>query len=223
MEKYDSKIESLNNIFEKIPEVQAEIGLWQNKFHEFDVFKHSKEFVKNIENLTTDKNMIAAGWLHDIGKVITAKTKVDEKGNPIEKEPGKPYHDFIDHEIVGEEMVRKLDPEIFTKFELDQDKVAKLVGCHYIPILGIRDMRKTKNFNEFTLSFNKLNDQLSNASVSKEEVLTMFLADKLAQGKFCTDKDELFLIRETLLNPKIEEKDLTKIYKIHKLAYGNKE
>ena len=79
-------------------------------------------------------------------------------------------------------------------------------------------MRKTKSFGEFTLSFNELDEQLSNLQVTKEEVLIMFLADKIAQGKFCTDKDELLLIRETLLKKDRKENDLKKIYEIQQKA-----
>ncbi len=218
-----SEKEKIDNAFSNIQELRAGIDVWQNNFHEFDVYTHSENCVKQLSNLTSDKNMLAAAWLHDIGKPVVAAEKTDKVGNPQEKEPGKPYHEFTDHEIVGEEMVRKMNPDIFNSLGLDQEKVAKLVGCHYIPTKGIKKLRTTTNFEQFINSFDDLNNTLSNLEVTKEEVLTIFLADKLAQGNGCTDQEELFLIRETLLKENQTNDDLRKIYEMQKQMYGNKE
>jgi hypothetical protein len=214
MSKDDLK--AINDFFSKLPEVQAGKDICQNKHHEFDVFEHTQKYVEYISELSNDKDIIAAGWLHDIGKPVTATTELDKDGKIIEKEPGKHYHNFRDHEHVGREMVLKMNPDIFNRFGLNQERIARLVGCHFIPMKGIKHMRKATNFEDFVVSFNSLNDSLSNLDVKKEEVLLMFLADKLAQGNTLTDKKELFIIRETLLKENRTEEDLRKIFKIEK-------
>ena len=216
MSKNDLK--EINDFFSKLPEVEAEKDIVQNKHHEFDVFRHTQKFVEYVSGLTDDKDIIVAGWLHDIGKPVTATPELDKDGNPVKDAGGRTYHDFHDHENVGAKMVDRIDINIFKKFNLNKDRVSRLVACHYIPMKGIKQMRKTKSFGEFTLSFNELDEQLSNLQVTKEEVLIMFLADKIAQGKFCTDKDELLLIRETLLKKDRKENDLKKIYEIQQKA-----
>jgi len=213
----------LDAVLGNLPEVQVGHDLWQNDFHEFDVLDHTRDFVRQIATLSNDRNIRAAGWLHDIGKPVVATPKLDKAGKPMERQPGQPYHEFTDHEIVGEEMVKKMPAELFADLDLDQEKVASLVGCHYLPMKGIKAMRQTMNFVDFKTAFNQLSHTLDEASVTKEEILDMFVADKLAQGKFCTDREELFAIREALLDPAIEEADLLRLYDLQKQMYGNKE
>jgi len=218
----NSNFKEINVFFSNLPEVKAEKGILQNKHHEFDVFEHTKKFVDYVSELTEDKNIIVAGWLHDIGKPITAKVELDKDNKPVENESGKPYHNFYNHENIGKDIVDSMDKKIFKKFGLDKEKISILVGYHYLPMIGIKELRKTENFKDFVLSFNKLDNNLSNLEVAKKEILTMFLADKLAQGKFCMDKNELFLIRETLLKNNRTESDLRKIYDMQKTASGKK-
>jgi putative nucleotidyltransferase with HDIG domain len=224
---------NLDNIMESLPEVQAGKNLWQNRFHEFDVYGHTIKFVEHLKEILKqgdgnfDPNLIAAAWLHDIGKPITAKAR-ERNGIFEEREPGKPYHEFPDHEIIGAEMVKKMDSSFFEKLGLNQEKVASLVNCHFIPMKGIKDMRQTKNWQEFLEKYYNLKKKLEDMNnsknmepVSKEEVLLMFLADKLAQGdpeKFVTDREELFSIREALLSSdqSQERSVLEKIYQLQK-------
>lgn len=223
LQETEADRDHLDTVFSNLQEVQAGRDLWQNDFHEFDVLGHTKEFVEQIARLSGDRNIRVAGWLHDVGKPIVAVPKLDQQGKATEREPGKPYHEFTNHEIVGEEMVKKMPPELFADLDLDQKKVASLVGCHYLPMKGIKAMRQTANFADFQAAFDQLDHTLSEASVSKEEILDMFVADKLAQGKFCTDREELFAIREVLLDPEIKEADLLRLYDLQKMMYGNKE
>ena len=210
--------QTLEQRFESLPEVQKDKGLWQNKFHEFDVYTHTTEFVKYLKGLTNEPDMIASGYLHDIGKPVVAKPKYKD-GKLLEKSLGISYNEFDDHEIVGEEMVKKMDSSLFKEYGLNQEKIAKLVGSHYLPMDGIKKMRETKTFNDFKKSYEDLEHTLKQTGY-KSEVLAMFTADKLAQGKFCTDKDELFAIHNYLANSK---GSLENIYKMQKQAYGGKE
>lgn len=198
----------LDQILQSLPEIQAGRGIWQNQFHEFDVYEHSIDFVRHVKKLTDDRNIIAAGYLHDIGKPVVAKPKYRE-GVLLEREAGKPYHTFENHEKVGEEMVREMNPRLLENLSLNQDRVASLVGCHYLPMKGIKSMRKAANYDDFMHEYQKLEKTLHDSSVSKEDILTMFLADKLAQGEYCTDRNELFAIRDALIGKK---KDLQIIY-----------
>lgn len=217
----------IDRMMETLPAVQAEKDVWQNKFHEFDVYGHTLHYVDSLreiapsENGQIDPNIIVAGWLHDIGKPAVAQPKMKD-GVAQEREPGKPYHDFDDHEIKGAEMVREMDPEFFQRLGVLQEKVASLVYCHFLPMKGIKEMRKAATWEDFLRSYDELKTTLEQQEgVSKEEILTMFLADKLAQGdpgRYCTDREELFAIRDALLSQDAERERaiLENIYRLQR-------
>jgi len=216
--------------------------IWQNKFHEFDVYDHSADYLKHILDLTTDPDIIAAAYLHDIGKPMVAKPKKDKKtGKAIYKDANNktPYHDFTDHEKIGAQYVRDLDPKIFnninkllsnSNIRLDKEKIAQLINCHYLPMKGIKSLREIiKNngkFEEWQKRFQELTESLDKPEeapdISKEEILTMFLADKLAQGPNLPDKNELLAIREIMANENFSIEDLKMIYQIQQENFKNK-
>ncbi len=205
-----------DDIFFNLPEIQAGKDLWQNKFHQYDVLEHTQKFVECLSEFSKDRNVRAAGWLHDIGKSIVAIPKISKDGLVEYSIDGKKYHTFPNHEIVGEEMVKKMDPKIFKEFDLDQEKIASLVGCHYLPMKGIKVLRKSTSFHNFKIAFNHLEQVLGHMSVSQEEVLDMFIADSLSKGMGCSDREELLLVRETLLKNNNTDEDLLKIYQLQR-------
>ena len=234
VEKTEVNYDEIDRVFGNLPEVRAGDNVWQNKFHEFDVLKHTRVFVDRVKEITNDPEIIVAGWLHDIGKPVVATPKRDKNSNQLFHKSGKPYHEFTGHEVKGAEMVMALNPKIFEDFDLDQKKIAALVAVHALPMNGIKEIRKTSNMNDFKAQYDILKHKIENsiettdlAPVSKGEIMSMFLADKLGQGdpeKFVTDQKELFAIRDALLaeGPE-EEKILQNIYNIQKEMYGNKE
>ncbi|MEI6731899.1 MAG: HD domain-containing protein [archaeon] len=215
-----TKIQELERTIIQLPEIQVMKGIWQNDFHEFDVYTHTTEYVRYMKELTSDSHLIIAGYLHDTGKPVTATLKY-KSGILQQREPGKPYHEFDNHETIGAEMVKKMPSNLFESYDLSQEKIAKLVGAHYLPMKGIKELRKTKTQEEFMLSFSKLKQTLDSSGITRDEVMLMFLADKLAQGKFCTDREELFAVREAILKP--TESQMRRIYELQKQTYGGKE
>jgi hypothetical protein len=203
-----------------MPQILAGKNLWQNAFHEFDVYDHTLDYVKHLKTMTSDEEIVAAGYLHDIGKPAVAKLKY-KNGKLLEKENGKPYHEFDDHEIVGEQIVRTMTPQFFNEYQLNQERIAKLVGNHFLPMDGIKAMRKTKNYEEFKEEYAKLEQTLDNSGSKREEVLMMFIADCLSKGKGCTDIEELKAIRESLLGNLNFSTET--IYQLQKKMYGGKE
>lgn len=217
-----NSLEKIDAIFSTLPEILRGKNLWQNDFHKFDVFTHTTECVRHLKEFSHDPNLIAAAWLHDVGKPAVAKPRLDQNGHQTEKD-GKAYHTFKNHERVGQEIVENMPPEIFAGLGLDQQKIAVLVGSHYLPMQNIKELRKTSNFPDFVRKFKQLNDTLENLSVTKEEVLDIFVADSLAHGQSTIDQPELLLVREALLKPKVTEADLRHLYDIQKATYGGKE
>lgn len=212
--------QSLEQKLIQMPQVQAEKGLWQNAFHEFDVYDHTIDYVNNLKTFTEDIELIVAGYLHDIGKPAVAKPKFKD-GKLQEREIGKTYHDFTYHEMAGQEMVLNMPSELFTEYKLNQDRIAKLVGCHYLPMKAIKDMRQAKTYTEFEMRYRELEKTLQETGLGKDNVLLMFLADKLAQGKFASDREELLAVRQSLLgDPNFSPKV---VYEMQKKAYGGKE
>ncbi len=234
----EKNLEKIERTIEELPEVQREKDLWQNNFHEFDVYDHTTQFVRHLKNILEkegkkiDPDLVVAGWLHDVGKPVVAEPK-EKDGVIEEREPGKTYHSFTDHEIIGERMVREMDSSVFEKLGLDQEKVASLVYCHYLPMKGIKEMRKADSRADFLQKYKTLKKGLEEPNEPgdrkkplKEEILLMFLADKLAQGdpnKYVTDQEELFSIREALLSEDSEEEEnkLKEIYEIQKKEAEN--
>ncbi len=203
----------------EMPEIVAGKGIWQNGFHEFDVYDHTISYVSHLTEMTSDPEMIVAGYLHDIGKPVVRTPKIKD-GVPEEKEAGKPYHRFDDHEKVSEEMVRDMSSQLFDEYGLNQDRIAKLVGAHYVPLKGIKEMRKTSNWDDFISAYHLLEQTLDQTGLPREEVMDMFLADCLSKGKGCTDKEELKLIREAILT---NGQNLEKVYGMQREMYGGKE
>jgi putative nucleotidyltransferase with HDIG domain len=196
------------------PKVTAGKKIWQNKFHEFDIYNHTINCVKHIKKMTSDEDVIVAGYLHDIGKPATKNPKGTNG-----KDSKRIYHEFHNHEKVGEKMVCEMSDKLFTKYNLNKEKIARLVGAHYIPMKGIKEMRKAINWNDFCAAHQNLLKTLEETGLNKDEVMIIFLADCLSKGKCCTDIEELNLIRRAILN----NKGLKKIYNIQKKIYGGKE
>ncbi len=136
---------------EKLPMVQAGKDLWQNKWHRHDVYGHTVEVVRILkEELNASPGLIAAGWLHDIGKPKTKLAKM-ENGVPIlHPTKKKPYHSFPEHEKRGEEMIKfELSEDKFRILGLDRDLVARIVGYHFKPMERIKKAKMNPTFEYF--------------------------------------------------------------------------
>ena len=194
-----------------VKEVQAGKGCIQNPFHEFDVYDHTLVMVNEVKKLTTDKEVIAAAWLHDIGKPVVAEPRI-KNGEIMFNEHGQQYQTFPDHEVVGEKMVHNLDQQLFIRHELSQARIAKLVGSHFLPMKGIKKMRKTASWSDFIQAFKDLETTLDQTG-DKVKVLTMFVADTIAKGQGAEDIAELMAIRQAYLDQDNQDL-LIRIYKI---------
>gem|GEM_PF-3352257 len=83
------------------------------------------------------------------------------------------------------------------------------MGAHYLPMENIKLMRKAATFKDFLKYCEKLKAKLNRTGL-KKEVMLMFLCDKLAQGKGCTDKEQLFAVKDSLLTGKPSAQELYK-------------
>ena len=203
---------TIDQILKDLPEIKAGEGIWQNAFHQYDVYIHSLKCAEHIKEFTSDPDLIAAAYLHDIGKPVVAKPRY--KNGVIERHPsGAQYHKYKNHEAVGEQMVKDMDPAFFKELGLNQEKVAYLVGYHYMPMTHIKLMRKMTTYEGFLKHYRQLEQLLDEAPVSKQDIMTLFLADTLAKGGHIEDKEELLTIRKALLG---QEQDLRKVYEIQR-------
>lgn len=210
----NSTIQTIEDL-EKLPEVQAGVGIWQNDFHRHDVFGHTVEVVRILKyELDATRELIAAGWLHDIGKPVTKVPKIVDGVQVRNRHNGRPYHSFPNHENKGEEMVRGLKPEIFERLELDQDRIARIVGLHFMPMERVKNAKKEKTREFFIAQIGKLSDDLD-VTKMRSEVLTIFYADKKSQKS--SDLNFLLALREYLLMGK---GDLENLFNQFKLAYS---
>lgn len=217
-----------------LPEVQACKGVLQGPFHPDDVFNHQLAVVAWLKQFTQNQDIIAAGYLHDTGKPIVKKPLYRENGELWlrDKDSGEPYYTFPGHEKLGEGIVLSLDSKLFTELGLNQFRISTLVGAHYLPMQFIKQMREQTSYALFEHQFNLLVSRLyhleqatemEGTKVSCSDIITMFKADKLAQGRACTDKAELFMILSALSDPDHRETSLREIYVIQQDSYHQKD
>lgn len=161
--------------------VQAGRGVRQNEWHKHDVYDHTVAVVRILEDLNASRELIAVGWLHDVGKPVTKKPKTNKQGAPLLDASGNPYHSFPDHEERGEEMVRnRIEPRVFHDLGLNQDRVARIVGFHFLPMGRIKAAKENRTFEFFRDQVNQLSRELDETGMPNE-VLTIFYADKMSQ------------------------------------------
>lgn len=185
-----------------LPVVQDGKNIWQNKWHIHDVFDHTVKVVEILRyKLNASPEMQAVGWLHDVGKPSTRIPKYENGNLQTHLKSGEPYHSFHGHEIVGEAIVRSLPPVIFRNLGIDQDYVARIVGYHFLPLSFVKRMKKGSSFSSFQMLYHELASQLAKTGM-KEDVFTIFHADKLAQKS----KDIKFLLalRQQLIKGETE-------------------
>jgi tRNA nucleotidyltransferase (CCA-adding enzyme) len=114
-----------------VPELLEGLGFEQNRFHAFDVFRHT---LRSLDFAPADLTVRLAALLHDVAKPRTA----DPRGP-------KGEHTFYKHEFVGEEMAR----EILLRLKYPNreiDRVALLVREHnwyYRPEWNDATVRRT--------------------------------------------------------------------------------
>ena len=97
-----------------LPELQACVGVMQNRFHAYDVYRHSLE---TCDAAVPRRSVRWAALLHDIGKPVTRAEKDDGQAT------------FYRHEIEGARMVaQRLDALRFPV--ADRDAVVRLVREH---------------------------------------------------------------------------------------------
>jgi tRNA nucleotidyltransferase (CCA-adding enzyme) len=98
-----------------LPEVAEGIGVTQNRFHAYDVYRHS--LVTLDATPLGDLTLRLSGLLHDVAKPRTKTVEEDGEGH------------FYRHELVGEEMAREILERL--RFPNDQvSDVARLVRHH---------------------------------------------------------------------------------------------
>lgn len=208
------KASDIRTELENLSIVQQCKGVSQNEWHRHDVYEHTVEVVRILEEeLNASRELIAAGWLHDVGKPVTRVRKIDKTGTPILDPSGNHYHSFPKHEEKGEEKVREIDPAIFKRLRLNQDRVAKIVGFHFLPMGRIKEAKQDPTFQSFHVKVDQLRQDLTKTNM-QDEVLTIFYADKASQKP--SDLPLLRALREHLLN---RETDLEKLFKLFEKAY----
>lgn len=211
-------IDLLHEEFRKLPEVLAGQDIWQNKFHEFDVFTHTIACVDAVSLLTDKIDVIAAAYLHDIGKPIVKIPKYKE-GILLRHSNGCSYHSFDNHDVVGAKMVKEMNSSFFSRFELNQDYIASLVEFHFFPMRFLKQMRRTHNFDEFQKVYFELDSLLLNMPLDRVDLLNLFLADSVAKGRTCNDFDELKLFHESLNS---QDLNLDQLYYLQNEKYNDK-
>ena len=195
----DIEIQEMEKDLISLPEVQSGKGVIQNEFHDYDVYDHTlkvaeilrsgelKEMI--LSGKVRDKDLVAAAYLHDIGKPVVAKPRAYD-GILQYDEQGRQRHTFGDHEKVGEEMVREMDSGFFEEHGINQEKTARLVGAHYAPMTWLKKLRKTEDFEEFYKTYKSFTDELESTGLAKE-TLELFCADTLGKGDSMEDENEV--------------------------------
>lgn len=177
--------------------VRAGIGVHQNKWHLHDVFTHTVAVVEILKALGADKTLLAAGYLHDIGKPEVRVPELDG-GIAVFSAEGHAYHDFPNHEEKGKEMVLGMEDSLFERLGVGKAEVAEIVGAHYLPMKCIKRMKKLPNYLVFEDALSELERTLLSLGVRRSYVLDIFYADKASTGEKATDAQFIFAMRDYL-------------------------
>jgi len=204
----------LENKLLNLPELLLGDKMWQNKYHEYDVYEHTVKYVEFLKTLTDESEMIVVGYLHDIGKPVLRIER--EKEFQLRKDE-KGYDVFEGHEKRGAQMIKEMDSSLFVQYNLDQDIISKFVGSHYIPMKHFLKMQEMDDWNDFIVEYTALNQELEETGLDKDKQMMLFLADSVAKGSKCEDLDEMFMFRAAIVNG---NGFLEKLYRLQRCRYG---
>ena len=183
-----------------LPELQNTIDVEQNNpYHIYDVYNHTINSVKNIENILHLKLTML---FHDIAKSLT-----------ITKDENKVNH-FYGHSKMSSEMAE----QILKRFNFDIDtiiKVKKLIGLHdcNIPSTSIEVKKLLNKIGEETfrdLIKVKQADMLAQSllSISEKEfklIETLKILEIVLQEKQCFSKKDLLINGRDIMSFGIKE------------------
>ncbi len=214
------KIEEYEVKLQELPAIRAEIGIAQNKYHQFTIDNHNLEVVRHVKMIGEEKgglerDLVAAAWLHDIGKPMVA-TPIGENDPPTHDPQGNPYHLFRGHDEVGAYAIEKMSPDFFTKLGLDQKIIIGVVYNHELFMKNIKRMRKVGDFEGFRRVYGNLAGELGAfPSQVRQYLLDLFKADTLGQGDEAfrakgKDCDERLMIQKILVT--LDQSSLKAIY-----------
>lgn len=217
----------------KLPMVQDGKNIWQNKWHPHDVYGHTAEVVRILRDREASRELLAAGWLHDVGKPPMRQIKEENGVRQCHPETKQPYHSFPGHDSVGAAMVSALPKAIFTRLDLDRKRVSEIVRQHFVPMAHVKEMKdqekKKPSFDAFASSVVELSKALGKPDM-RTEILTIFHADKVSQNS--DDLNFLLALLELLQKREGDlqdlqladelEHELEHLYKLFKSAYGFK-
>lgn len=195
--------------------VRAGIGLYQNEYHKFDVYQHTLLCVKNLIKLKAHDNLLAAGYLHDIGKPRLA-TPSTKNGQIVTDAEGHPLHDFKPgHEELGREMVLLLPEEIFEELGLNQSVVAEIVGCHYLPMTQFKKLKYITCKEDLKAFYEDFHEILYQAPASCEDIMDICVADAMAKGTSAPHLPVMKVLYEFLRNKKDKFEELYQYWRIY--------
>jgi putative nucleotidyltransferase with HDIG domain len=209
--------------FRNLPIIQAGRGVYQGRFHEFDVYNHTLEVVRGVKSLskeTPSAELVIGAYLHDIGKPGCATPKIDEEGKiRYHSSGGIDYTFGPNHDKVGRDMVANMPTTFFNQYKLDQEYITRLVDSHDIPLHETKKMRKTSNLDDFMEAWNSLDKTLLETALPIEELAILFWADCLGKGTGLTDREELEIVYHHLISP--EENNARSLYEVQKQEAGH--
>jgi hypothetical protein len=167
--------------FESLPFMEAAKMIRSSRIHQHDLRRHMCETARQLMSIESSLDLVAAGYLHDVGKVVVATPKADGI-----------YSIGQNHASVGRTIVGNMRKEFFVSLGLDQEKIAHVVGEHEFildRIIGLRDPQI--DVAVYTMRLFEVYTELKENCVS-EDIIELFWADAVAKGG-CSDIDELEL------------------------------
>ncbi|MBI2876508.1 MAG: HD domain-containing protein [Candidatus Tectomicrobia bacterium] len=207
----DSKLKRLADL----GVVRAGIGLYQNEFHKFDVYQHTLQCVENLVGMGAHPDLLAAGYLHDIGKPRLAVPLI-QNGQVVTDAEGHPLHDFKPgHEELGREMVLLLPEEIFEELGLNQKVVAEIVGCHYLPMTQFKKLKHLSSKEGLRRFYEDFHQILDQAPARREDIVDICVADALAKGTSDPHRPVLKALRDFLVDKKDNFEELYQFWKVY--------
>jgi len=201
--------------------VRAGIGLYQNEYHQQDVYQHTLLCVEKLEAMAARDTLIAAGYLHDVGKPRLA-VPIIRGGKMVTDREGHVLHYFKEgHEALGREMVLLLPEEIFISLGIDQGEVAEIVGCHYLPMKYFMNLKYIEGKEQLRSFYEELERALDKAPAKRDDIIDIFVADCLAKANIEPHIPALSLLYRFLKGEKDNFAELAELWELYKESIKN--
>jgi len=160
----------LDEIFTSMPFFFSFKDIKVLRFHKYDLQKHTQKVVEYLKSENASLDLVASGYLHDIGKVVLATPYGDGY-----------YSIGKNHESIGATIIENMKSCFFADLSLDKSLIVEFVKRHDEPVDVIRSIRKLSD-ESYLEGLNKYISSLQKEGSLGRDLMQLYWADSRAKG-----------------------------------------